>query len=222
MNSNSSAILVPPPAPAGITNELRAIKPPVEIPNDWAWVWWTLGAAVFIALVVIGIVWWRRRRAQIPPIPVIPPHVRAKQRLQAALALLHDARLFCTEVSGIARVYLEERFNFHAPERTTEEFLLELKATTLLTLDQKQSLGEFLQSCDLVKFARFEPTEAALRALHDSALRLVDETQFDPISSSAVQGVDAPPVVPPVPPAIPLHESVPASESEPRSVETIP
>jgi hypothetical protein len=226
MNANSSAILVPPPAPAAMTNDLRAIKPPVEIPNDWAWVWWTLGAAVFIALVVIAYVWWRKKRAQVPPIPVIPPHIRAKQKLHAALALIHDPRLFCTEVSGIARVYLEERFNFHAPERTTEEFLLELKATTLLTLDQKQSLGEFLQSCDLVKFARFEPTEAALRALHDSALRMVDETQFDPITNSAAPGLHGPPPVPPplppAPPPIPPHASAPAPESEPRSVETIP
>jgi hypothetical protein len=33
-----------------------------------------------------------------------------------------------------------------------------------------------------VKFARFEPNEDSLRALHDSALRIVDETQFDPIT----------------------------------------
>ncbi|HXJ75379.1 MAG TPA: hypothetical protein VNM37_21165, partial [Candidatus Dormibacteraeota bacterium] len=54
--------------------------------------------------------------------------------------------------------------------------------STHLTPDQKQSLGEFLQSCDLVKFARFEPTEETLRQLHDAALRLVDETQFDPVT----------------------------------------
>jgi hypothetical protein len=138
--------------------------------------------------------------------------------------LIHDPRLFCTEVSGIARVYLEERFNFHAPERTTEEFLLELQATTLLTPDQKQSLGEFLQSCDLVKFARFEPTEAALRTLHDCALRLVDETQFDPISTPNPTVEALPPVSPPPPPASPPlpHAPAPASAAERRSVDTMP
>ena len=131
---------------------------------------------------IAALVWFLRRRKQVLLVPVIPPHVRAKQKLQAALALLHDPRLFCIEVSNITRIYLEERFDFQAPERTTEEFLSELQATTLLTADQKESLGKFLQSCDLVKFARFEPPEAALRELHDSALRLVDETQFDDVT----------------------------------------
>jgi len=72
---------------------------------------------------------------------------------------------------------LEERFRFHAPERTTEEFLYELRETNLLTPDQKDGLGEFLKRCDLVKFARYEPREPELRDLHESALRLVEETE---------------------------------------------
>ena len=59
--------------------------------------------------------------------------------------------------------------------------MMELHDTHILTVDQKQSLQEFLQSCDLVKFARHEPTEAALLELHESALRLVDETQYERI-----------------------------------------
>ena len=58
--------------------------------------------------------------------------------------LINQPRPFCILVSDTVRLYLEERFNFHAPERTTEEFLHELQATRLLLPDQKQSLGEFL------------------------------------------------------------------------------
>jgi hypothetical protein len=47
----------------------------------------------------------------------------------------------------------------------------------LLTPDQKTSLGEFLNRCDLVKFAKYEPGEPELRDLHGSALRLVEETE---------------------------------------------
>src|SRR5947209_4037786 len=183
MNSNSAALLVPPP-PTAMTNDIRAIRSPVEIPNEWAWVWWVLGAIVVAAAITAALMWYLRKRAQPVLVPVVPPHIRAKQKLQAALALIHDPRLFCIEVSTIERIYLEERFNFHAPERTTEEFLIELQSTSLLLPDQKDSLGGFLQSCDLVKFARFEPTEANLRELHDSALRLVDETQFEAIQAA--------------------------------------
>ena len=103
--------------------------------------------------------------------------VRARQRLREALALIGQPREFCIAVSDTLRQYLEERFNFHAPERTTEEFLYELRETELLTRDQKASLEDFLTRCDLVKFARYEPFEPELHDLHDSAVRMVDETE---------------------------------------------
>ena len=78
------------------------------------------------------------------------------------------------------RFYLEEQFDFHAPERTTEEFLRELSATDLLSPEQKESLGKFLESCDLVKFAKYEPGESELRELHTSAVQLVEETEPRP------------------------------------------
>jgi len=156
---------------------LRDIKPPIEIPTGWALVWWIVGVvAVAVALYFAWRI-WQRRRAQAAIVPVVPAHVRAKQKLQEALALLGQPREFCILVSDTIRWYLEERFEFHAPERTTEEFLYELQGTDLLTRDQKESLGEFLKRCDLVKFAKYEPREAELRDLHDSAMRLVEETE---------------------------------------------
>jgi hypothetical protein len=43
--------------------------------------------------------------------------------------------------------------------------------------DQKDSLGEFLTCCDLVKFAKYEPGERELMDLHQSAVRLIEETE---------------------------------------------
>src|SRR5205823_5250748 len=97
-------------------------------------------------------------------------------------------REFCILVSDIIRHYLEERFEFHAPDRTTEEFLHELRSTDRLTTTQKESLGGFLQSCDLVKFARYEPGEPELRDLHASAVRLVEETAPRPVLTQAGGG----------------------------------
>jgi hypothetical protein len=185
MNSNTAALIVPPAGPASATNDIRGLKPPVDLPNTWAWAGWVLALLVLGTLAAWAWHRWRKRAARPPLVPAIPPHIRARQKLQHALSLLSDPRQFCILVSDTIRVYLEERFQFRAPERTTEEFLAELQETDLLSPDQKQSLGQFLQSCDLVKFARFEPTEATLRELHDSALRLIDETQFDEIEPGA-------------------------------------
>ena len=193
--ASNSALIVPPrsaaPAAAG-TNDIRPIKPPVAIWNPWEIAAWSGGA--LIALIAIGLLaaWlWKRRPAAQPVI--IPPHVRARDRVNAALALINDPRAYCIAVSDAIRVYLEERFQLRAPERTTEEFLRDLQATPHLASQQKQSLAEFLERCDLVKFARFEPSEAALRELHESALRLIHETQYEvPPSGQAVpQGHEA-------------------------------
>lgn len=172
--SSGTAAAAPP------TNLLRDIRPPVEIASDWAWVGWLLGALALTALLFWAWRRWRRHRAQIPMVPPVPPHVRARHKLAEALALLGQPREFCILVSDTIRWYLEERFEFRAPERTTEEFLHELQGTNLLTPDQKVSLGDFLQRCDLVKFAKYEPGEAELRDLHGAAVRLIDETEPSP------------------------------------------
>ena len=187
---------------AASANDIRDIKPPVEIANEWLWLWIALAVVVLVAAAVVTWVMLRKKQALAVVAPPVPPHIRAKQRLAEALLFISDSNRFCTEVSNTLRYYLEERFNLRAPERTTEEFLIELQTSRHLTSDQKQSLREFLQSCDLVKFARFEPTETALRQLHDAALRLVDETQFAPIAAAPTGAL------PLVPAAVALPEIV--------------
>jgi hypothetical protein len=195
--ASNSAILIPPPAPTNTvasTNDIRPIKPPIAVPNPWAWAFWVGGIVLTLALIAAAIGLWlatRKRRAVPPP---IPPHIRARQKLDAALLLIGDPRAFCIAVSDAVRVYLEERFNLRAPERTTEEFLRDLQKTPALTQQQKGSLVTFLEQCDLVKFARFEPPETLLRELHESALRLVHETQYEATTA-------LPPDMPPIPPA---------------------
>jgi hypothetical protein len=157
--------------------DIRDIKPPVEIPGGWEWLWWTLGTLAVAALLFAAWRYWRKRQAQIPVVPSVPAHVRARQKLADALALIAQPKTFCILVSDTIRVYLEERFDFRAPERTTEEFLRELIGTNLLATEPKEKLGEFLECCDLVKFAKYEPGEPELRGLHSSALRLVEETE---------------------------------------------
>jgi hypothetical protein len=193
-NTTPRLVQVPaPPAASTDTNDLRGIKPPVEIPSGWAWLGWVLGS---LALALAGLAlwrWWRMKASTPVVVPPVPPHVRAKRRLQEALRLIADARLFCIAVSDALRDYLEERFRLRAPERTTEEFLQDLRQTTHLNAAQKLSLADFLERCDLVKFARLEPTEAALRELHESALRLVEETQYEPEPAAAAAAGPTPP-----------------------------
>jgi hypothetical protein len=180
MNTNS-ALIVPAQTPAA-TNAApltfhEALKPLIAIPNVWLWVIWIASILALCGLAWLAWRYWRKKAAAIAAVPPVPAHVRARHALEAALALLSDPKAFSIAVSGALRGYLEERFNFHAPDRTTEEFLHELQGTNLLTTEQKLSLGDFLENCDLIKFAKYEPTETELRALHAAALKLVNETE---------------------------------------------
>ena len=210
LTTNSSALIVPAQPPA--TNGAAAApifhdapKPLIYIPNGWAWFFWTVVILALLAALYFGWRWWRKKPALV--VPPIPAHVRARRKLEQALAMISEPKLFSILVSGAIREYLEERFDFHAPERTTEEFLHELQSSLLLTRDQKASLAEFLASCDLIKFAKYEPTEMELRGLYQSALRLVNETEPRPAPANV------PPPAPKLPPAAPppadLQSAVP-------------
>jgi hypothetical protein len=171
------------------TNDIHGIKPPVNIPMTLAMILIIIAITLVVLAAIVVLVWWlmRKQAAAPTPIPIVPPHERARQKLQEALALMNEPRPFCIAVSDTIRLYLEERFTFHAPERTTEEFLHELRATDLLSPEQKQSLGEFLSVCDMVKFAKYEPGTPELQALHESAVRLVNETEPRPIVSAPAE-----------------------------------
>jgi hypothetical protein len=173
---------------AQVAEDIRDIKPPIEIFTGWELIWWGVGILFVLAiLLAVLILVLSRKKKKIAP-PVLPAHLRAKQKLEKALELISHPKPFVVEVSDTARNYLEERFDFHAPERTTEEFLRELAGTKLLLPEQKESLGGFLASCDLVKFAKYEPGENELRELHASAVRLVEETEPEPQPEMSVAG----------------------------------
>jgi len=180
MNTNS-ALIIPAQSPVP-TNAAQlvfhdTVKPLIKIAN--VWLWCISIAVLLLALLAAWLIWrnWKRKKLLRPVAPTVPPHVRARNMLDGALSLISEPKPFTIAVSRAIRVYLEERFDFHAPERTTEEFLYELQGTNLLTAEQKQSLAEFLANCDLIKFAKYEPTETELRSLHAAAVRLVNETE---------------------------------------------
>lgn len=161
---------------AASLNEIRDIKPPVEITSAWEWLWWALAILVLLGVIAWAARFWRKRREQPIIVPVIPPHERARRKLEAALGLFDQPKPFCTLVSDAVRLYLEERFELPVSDRTTEEFLGELKDSKILDRSQKDSLEQFLAACDLVKFARYEPGCEELEGLYKSALRLIEET----------------------------------------------
>ena len=79
-------------------------------------------------------------------------------------------------VSLALRTYLENRFSLKAPEQTTEEFLESVVNSDKLEGRHINILKEYLNHCDLVKYAKFDPGNAQAKALVDTTRQFIDET----------------------------------------------
>jgi hypothetical protein len=182
---------------AAATNGLRDIRGPVDIPTGWTWI-----RRIVVPLLVLALLWWawrtwRKKRQETAAEAWVSPQDRARAKLREAWVLLEQPERFVIAVSEAVRTYLEERFGLKAPERTTEEFLSELQRSAMLDLRHKQVLEDFLSRCDLVKFAKYEPQRQELEDLHNSAMRLVDETT----APSFLRPPSPPAIIPAVHPA---------------------
>ena len=180
MEATNSALVLPSEASEESLSDIHDIRSLVEAPSSWSWIWWVIGGLLLLALAYWAYLYWRKHRkpeTQEPSQPTEPAHERARRQLERALEHLHDPDQFCVMVSDAIRVYLEQRYDLHAPDRTTEEFLEELPQRDCLSAQQQQSLAHFLSECDLVKFARSEPEAYELKRLYESALQLVRETE---------------------------------------------
>ncbi len=164
-------------------SDVEAPAPPFPARFDWQP--WALAAAVALICFTGLWYWLRRRRGQRSPVAAtpLPPHVTALRALgrlrNAPRTTAAEVEQFYVEVSRILRTYLEQRFALRAPERTTEEFLLELRSGDTLTVAQREQLAEFLAQCDLVKFARAQPAEEVHARTFEVAEQFVEATRGD-------------------------------------------
>ena len=164
---------------------IRDIAGPVDLPPpDRRWAYAVVGGGVAVIALAAALVMWLRRRGRGPlAIPRIPAHVLAYRRLERLLAekLVEEGqvKLFYFRLSDVVRHYIEDRFGLHAPERTTEEFLDELRGSSVLDARFAAPLDEFLRHCDLVKFAEHQPTNADIQTTFDACKEFIEATRAD-------------------------------------------
>jgi len=188
----SSLTLQTAPLPITVTTLLGAdadiqapkdIAPPVVLrrrgmpPRVW------VGLVAFVVLsALLGLWWWRRRRrarAAAEPQRQLA-HALALQALQdlvqSGLMQETQAERFYVRLSDILRQYVAWRFGLQAAEQTTEEFLAIVHQTGGLIGSHQALLGTFLAHCDLVKFARHQPSLVDMQGAYDSAREFVQGT----------------------------------------------
>ena len=152
--------------------------------------------AALIALVVLvvaglAVAWWLVSRRGAPPESAYA--IAARQLAQVgALPRTNAAELdqFFVALSAIVRTYVENQFGLHAPELTTEEFLVNSRNNRQLTSADRKFLGEFLTVADRVKFAGFMPESSDVDTALDAVTTFLQRTGRD---VDTTQSVNTPP-----------------------------
>jgi hypothetical protein len=161
--------------------DLEPIAGPEGLPTR-RWLWLGGGAAAVAALAAGAVLLLRHRRRAAPAKPLGSTEA-ALAELNALLArgLAEQGlfREFYQDLSDLARRYVERRYAIRAPERTTEEFLLEAQDSPALS-GHSDLLRRFLRHCDLVKFARLEPEPAEIAAAVEACRSFIAQTAEAP------------------------------------------
>ena len=80
---------------------------------------------------------------------------------------------FSIRVSDILRRYVVEQFDLPMTRQTSVEFLNTIASAPNFGDEEKALLADFLNRCDLIKFARYEATTEDSRLLLDEARQFV-------------------------------------------------
>lgn len=159
---------------ASPTPSIRDIKPPLDVFPYPMWMVLTAAgiALLLLALLIVLIVRFIRARPKAPP-PT--PREIALKRLQEAESDVTrtDPYTFSIQVSDILRQYVSAQYHLHATEQTSPEFLADAAKSPHFTGADKQLLANFLEHCDLIKFARVDATVEDGKALLEQAVRFV-------------------------------------------------
>src|SRR5215469_4534821 len=159
--SGAAAPIVPTASPAA--EDIIDIRPPIHIAAPFPWL--VVGAAA-IGLVGVSAAAWKLLRRQRRKLP----YEIALERLENTRRLMREfhAEPFCLAVSDVIREFIEEVLLVRTMYRTTNEFLHDVSLSDLLA-PHRDTLANFLQHCDLAKFARWSLSVSQMEAMLSSA-----------------------------------------------------
>jgi hypothetical protein len=186
LNTLAPTAPVSPQVSPSSDGDIRDIRQPRHIPTIQPWAAVAVGV-LFLSAAAFAVWRWTRRAK----LRQMLPHEIALQSLEGARQLMdpEQAREYCFAVSSIIRRYVEDTFHVHAPMLTTEEFLRDLVEVRDTMLEPHRALlGEFLQHCDLAKFAGWRYSMPDLEAMHASGQSFVHQTSVPAAMVAAQTG----------------------------------
>ncbi len=171
----------------GLRNDIRDIKGPMSFLERIKLFFYIITALVVLGfiLVVAFVVYMARRGrstggkpklSEPVPAPVIGPKEEALKAIDAAEAgrPASDSKAYYSVISEIIRRYLRAAHNIPATEATTAEIMQAVKSSTI-SASAYDKLHEILEEADLVKFAKYAPTEEEKTKYMERARELLSQ-----------------------------------------------
>ncbi len=137
-----------------------------------------------ILLLAIGVVifFYFKRKKNIQKTPSEPPRP-AEEIAREELKALLDMKLiekgmvkeYYVRLSDIMRKYIEGRYKIFAMEETTWELYQEMRVKRI-ERKHVDKIRDFLEDCDLVKFAKYIPTPKEISEIYKHAQDIIEMT----------------------------------------------
>jgi len=147
----------------------KDIREPFNEPFNWRWYKsyiYLFIAGILTAAIIFGIIHYinKKRRNKIIEAskPKIPAHITALASLdkikQEQLWKEGKYKVYYSEIADTIRLYIEERFDVHALESTTDEILMVMRSRVVDPVSMEK-MRQILVLSDFVKFAKMIPIE---------------------------------------------------------------
>nr|MBU1328855.1 hypothetical protein [Candidatus Omnitrophota bacterium] len=159
-------------------NDIRPLKDVVEISGRFPAL--LVIALILTALVIAAFIYLKKKKVEeklsMPPRP-------AGEIAREALKALKEMKLsekgmikeYYIKLSDIIRAYMENRYVIFAMDRTTWELFQEMKSKKIERLHADR-INDFLEDCDMVKFAKYTPSQNEMEEAHKKAEEIVEIT----------------------------------------------
>lgn len=156
--------------------DIRDIAPAVEIPS-LAPYFWGGGTLLVLLLLLLFFLWLRKSRE---PETSTGPAPTPREKALAALEELKPQRTeldpieFSTRLCDILRNFYAAQYQLDATRQTSQEFLAQAGRSPLFTSETRKVLEQFLERCDLIKFAHQVEGGEEVDRLCEQALQLLE------------------------------------------------
>lgn len=163
--------------------DILDIKEIIPLAHGYPQWYWLVGSAV-LALLLTGLFLYIKKKRP-GKHKIMSAHEKAFKALESVRSLMtpEQSREYAIRMADILRQYIEDRFQLSLYNLTTREFLHKLATNPdLIPLPSGQNehmLKDWMNHCDLVKFAGYTLTAKEMEAMYSSVAEFITATQAE-------------------------------------------